>query len=403
MLWPVIDRRSFLAAAAGLAGTGIAIGPAHAADHAVLAQTALGSGQSRPRVVEQPPILPRSWWSDGNGPTGPIPAEEPRFLLVHHTAQPGNDYGQDDVARLLRSIYWFHTGAEKQWPDTAYNFFVDRFGRIIEAREGSIAGPVQGSATGGNQGFSQLCCFLGNHSTEPPTQEARFAMVWLLAWLADRYAIDLDPSARVSFTSRGSSRWPAGTVVETSTIAGHRDMSQTTCPGDACYPLVRSEFAPTSATVIQDGGPGGEAAASEAGETEPALPATAPSATTSSVASTEPSVPTESENGAPTTSLASSTSSTTATPTTAVPTSLEDSITAAPSSAPSVSTSSADGAGSPAPSGADDLAIGGPVTGQEASPISGVLVAAGVVAVSAAALVALRTRRDGDESSEQPA
>jgi hypothetical protein len=44
--------------------------------------------------------------------------------------------------------------------------------------------------------------------------------------------------ATTSFISRGSQRWPAGTAVSTPTIAGHRDLSYTACPGDAFYPLL---------------------------------------------------------------------------------------------------------------------------------------------------------------------
>src|SRR5688500_18291358 len=52
-----------------------------------------------------------------------------------------------------------------------------------------------------------------------------------------------------TFVSRGSNRWPAGASVTTSTIAGHRDMSMTTCPGDAAYPLVKEAF-PAEVTAV---------------------------------------------------------------------------------------------------------------------------------------------------------
>ncbi len=98
---PLVSRRSFLAAAAGLGAVGIA-------------------GLTPPRA-----------WS----------------LPLEQVAAPP---------------IFEHTGPDKGWPDIAYNFMVDRFGQIFEARAGSLAGPVAGSATGGNQGFSQLCCFLGH-------------------------------------------------------------------------------------------------------------------------------------------------------------------------------------------------------------------------------------------------
>lgn len=210
---------------------------------ATIGLTALGTwampGQRAAAATQwQPLIRPRSDWAGAHEPTGPIAAEEPLFLLVHHTAQPGNDYIADDVPKLIRSMYWYHTSDEKGWPDLAYNFIVDQFGAIWEGRSGSLAGPVRGSATGGNQGFSQLCCFLGNLDEQDPTPAATSAMVNLLAWLAVQRQIDVRPGAAVSFLSRGSNRWAEGTSVTTPTIAGHRDMSQTGCPGDRGYAFV---------------------------------------------------------------------------------------------------------------------------------------------------------------------
>src|ERR1700712_1496297 len=57
----------------------------------------------------------------------------------------------------------------------------------------------------------------------------------VLAWLADRYGVDTSPGATTTFVSRGSQRYAAGAQVTTPTIAGHRDMSYTECPGDHVY------------------------------------------------------------------------------------------------------------------------------------------------------------------------
>ena len=190
----------------------------------------------------RPEIRPRSDWASGRPAKGAIPAEDVRLLIIHHTSLPANGYGAEDVGRLLRGIYDFHTGPQKRWPDIAYNFMVDKFGRIFEARSGSIDSSPEGSATGGNQGFSQLCCFLGDHAEEPPTPEAQSSMVSLLAWLAYRHELDLSLDATVTFESKGSNRHPAGTSVTSSTLALHREMSQTSCPGDACVAIVRSDF-----------------------------------------------------------------------------------------------------------------------------------------------------------------
>jgi len=188
-------------------------------------------------------VVPRSDWGPDLPVVGTLAEEalgDVRFLLVHHTAS-SNDYGPEATVGYLRSFYDLHTG-ENGWADVAYNFFVDRHGIVYEARTGSLHGPVKGDATGGSQGFALLCCFVGDHSVEPPTLAAHTSMIRLLAWLADRYQIETAPGSTATFVSRGSNVYPTGTAVSTPTIAGHRDMSQTVCPGDAAYAMVRNDY-----------------------------------------------------------------------------------------------------------------------------------------------------------------
>jgi hypothetical protein len=186
-------------------------------------------------------LHPRSDWAGKLVAKGPLQAETPRFLLVHHTVS-SNTYAETAVADQIRGFFNFHTGAEKKWPDVAYNFFIDRFGGVWEARAGSLAGPVRGDATGGNQGFSQLVCMIGDYGALAPSPAAVDSLARVLAALGEKYGIDTAPGATTSFISRKSNRWKAGVCVETPTIAGHREMSQTSCPGDALFAIVRDEL-----------------------------------------------------------------------------------------------------------------------------------------------------------------
>lgn len=186
-------------------------------------------------------IRPRSAWTD-TAPVGPLEAEEVLFLIVHHTAS-STEHEPEDVEALLRGIRSFHVEG-RGWSDIAYNFLIDRYGVVWEGRAGSLDGPVAGDATGGNQGFTQLVCLIGDFTDELPTEAAQQSLVDTLAWLADRYEIDVGPGTTISFLSRGSNRWPEGTKVVTSPIAGHRDMSLTSCPGDAFYPRLEEVIAP---------------------------------------------------------------------------------------------------------------------------------------------------------------
>lgn len=229
-----------------------------------------------------PPIHPRADWGADLPPRGTLEPEQPgdvRFLLVHHSVSV-NDYPPEAVPEELRSFFRLHTAPEKGWADIAYNFLVDRFGGIWEGRAGSLEAPVKGDATGGSQGFAVLCCFIGDHRTAAPSPEAQASMVSLLAWLAERYGIDPRPGTTTTFTSRGSNRWPTGTPVTTTTIAGHRDMSKTVCPGDAAYHLVRNDF-PARVAAAMGTVAAAQTSSSTAAPTTGGAPASSPPTSTS--------------------------------------------------------------------------------------------------------------------------
>jgi hypothetical protein len=266
---------------------------------AVACAAVSGPGGADARPVQLPPPVPvevapglvvlrrESWGADLPAPAG-LPTEaagDVRVLLVHHSAS-ANGYDEAGAVAQIRQFHGLHTGPEKGWPDVAYNFFVDRFGRVWEGRAGSLDGPVIGDATGGNQGFSQLVCLVGTFTAEQPTPEAVDALARVLAWIARRDGVDVTPGATTSFPSRGSNRWPAGTTVETTTIAGHRDMSQTACPGDAAYARVHSDLPSLVAQQVTAQTP-----------TTTSAPAPAAPATTGGPASSELSSPSPGDDG----------------------------------------------------------------------------------------------------------
>ena len=221
------SRREVLSALAGpavLAPASSLVLPDRAAATAAPAATVVPPVELRPGLL----VYPRAAWAAGLPARRAIPDEDDaRFLLVHHTATP--IYPQS-IRRTLRGIYSFHTRT-KGWPDICYQFMVAHNGTVWEARSGSIERAVQADATGGNQGFAQLVCMIGNYQVSRPTRASITSLVRVLAWLAERDGIDTAPGATATFVSRGSNRWPAGRTVTTSTINGHRSMSATACPG----------------------------------------------------------------------------------------------------------------------------------------------------------------------------
>jgi hypothetical protein len=112
----------------------------------------------------------------------------------------------------------------------------------------------------------------------------------LLGWLAERHGVDLADGARAQFTSRGSNRFPAGSAVDVATVSGHRDVSQTACPGDAAYTLV------TNGTFrkLARGGGGVVAPASSTTTSTTAATTTTVATTTTTIATTTTVAPTTS-------------------------------------------------------------------------------------------------------------
>jgi hypothetical protein len=345
------------------------------------------AGASPTEVVPGLSIEPRpAWAGDSRPPTGPLASEDVLFLLVHHTASAN---GADPVS-VMRSAYDFHTGPQKGWPDVAYNFFIDQDGVVWEGRSGSLDGPIEASATGGSQGFAQLVCLLGDFTRVMPTAAALSSLNRTLAWLADRYRVSTAPGATVAFQSRGSNRWPAGDTIVTSTIAGHRDMSATACPGDTFYPhLIARVPAEVHALRAADGDPEpDEATAPASADPAPtaAQPTTAPSpAATASSATTTSSTP---STASPATASAAPTTAPSAGATTA------DAASATTSAAPVVTTTSApsattSGTGSGASTGG----------GSDSSSRLMIGVAAAAVALTSGA-VWYTTRRSGHAADE---
>lgn len=211
-------------------------------------------GDNLVTVADGLSIHPRADWGADLAPKWAMGAEDVKFLLVHHTASSNN---VPDPRSVIRGVYAFHTSAAKRWPDVVYNFFVAPDGSVWEGRAGSLGGPVIADATGGNQGFSQLVCLIGNHVDVPPTAAAQDSLVKTLAWLAGRHSLNTYPDGATTFVSRGSNKFRAGTTITTPIISAHRDVTFTACPGDAAVaqlPEWRSRVFDTLSDTWEIGG-----------------------------------------------------------------------------------------------------------------------------------------------------
>ncbi len=184
----------------------------------------------------QPPIIARRAWAQGMARPAVAPGYGAvRMAFVHHTENP-NGYAPAEVAPMLRAIYVFHRYVHG-WDDIGYNFVVDLYGRIFEARAGGIDEPVAGAQAGGYNLASSGVAVLGSFMSTRVSAAARGALEHLLAWKLALHGVPAQGrvTLRVNPAGAAYSRFPANARVSLPRIAGHRDGDSTDCPGDALY------------------------------------------------------------------------------------------------------------------------------------------------------------------------
>lgn len=205
------------------------------------------SGARAQAATAAPPINGRGSWGARAPKVAPTYANV-KVAFVHHTVD-SNTYAQSDVPAMLRGIQAYHMDANG-WDDIGYNFLVDRFGGIWEGRQGGIdRGVVGAHAEGFNTGSTGVAV-LGDFTSTAPSGAAVNAVGQLLGWKLPLHGVD--PQESVQFTSGGSNKYPKGTVVTVPNISSHRDVGQTSCPGQLLYeklPTIRSAAAGWAGTV----------------------------------------------------------------------------------------------------------------------------------------------------------
>lgn len=167
--------------------------------------------------VPQPPIISRAGWGANESWSNIEPEyENPQKFVIHHTAT--NNFTADPAA-TVRAVYYYHA-VTLGWGDIGYNFLIDRQGNIYEGRNGGD-GVVGAHARRYNYGSIGIAC-VGDFNVADVTPQMEQALVDLIAWEADRFGIS--PQGSSYFIDR-----------ELPNIVGHRDLLQTSCPGERLY------------------------------------------------------------------------------------------------------------------------------------------------------------------------
>ncbi len=175
--------------------------------------------------LQQPPIITREMWGadekyrhEKQKLSRPIlwPPEYQtvEHVIIHHTVTPNF---QDPLV-AIRSVYYYHA-VTRGWGDIGYNYLVDFMGNVYEGRYGgdNVVGGHAYQYAHGSSGIS----LLGTFESVAETPEAQAGLIWITAWVSR----GLDPLGRADFHETNN----------LPTICGHRDVWDSTCPGDAAY------------------------------------------------------------------------------------------------------------------------------------------------------------------------
>lgn len=150
-----------------------------------------------------------------------------KLAVVHHS-DSGNNYSAAEVPGILRSIQAFHMDG-RGWSDIAYNFVVDKFGGIWEGRGGGIDRPVIGAHAQGFNTNTVGVMVIGDYTQATPSAASLESVARVIGW--KMFLFGGNPSQTISYTSGGSPKFSAGTVVWIPGVVGHQDVGLTSCPG----------------------------------------------------------------------------------------------------------------------------------------------------------------------------
>jgi len=139
-------------------------------------------------------------------------------IVVHHSA--GRTPNCDEELEFLRSIYKFHAKV-RGWGDIGYNYIIGPCtGNIYQGRAGSFG--VKGAHAGRFNAKTMGVMVMGDYQHQHPSSTSIDSLISLSRFLGEKYGFWPDGYSKM----RG---------INLPNIFGHRDVANTTCPGDMLY------------------------------------------------------------------------------------------------------------------------------------------------------------------------
>ncbi|MFG1790887.1 N-acetylmuramoyl-L-alanine amidase [Nocardia sp. NPDC049149] len=234
---PLVPRSDDPAQMSGVDLTAVLIDPGRGAIDGALHKVAAALPGGGPTFISR-----EGWGADESircdGPTyddGPG-GDGLGGITVHHTAGR-NDYSKEESAGIVRAIYTYHAQT-LGWCDIGYNALVDKYGQVFEGRFGGLDRAVQGAHAGGFNENTAGVALMGNYMSESPTAESIDALGSFIGWRAK--IAHLDPIGYTTMYSEGTeyTSYAMGQAVNLPIVFAHRDVGNTSCPGDALYGMM---------------------------------------------------------------------------------------------------------------------------------------------------------------------
>lgn len=162
---------------------------------------------------EEPSIITREEWNAEDPVLKMIP-HTPRFITIHHTGMPQKP--ELSIHEKLRGLQNFsqkdselaNGKIKKAWADVPYHFYISTSGEIAEGRNVNYQGD---SNTDYDLNGHLLIVVEGNFNKEKVLPAQWESLKQLVSHVSEKYNIPL------------------------STVSGHKDLAETTCPGDDLY------------------------------------------------------------------------------------------------------------------------------------------------------------------------
>ena len=167
--------------------------------------------------------------------TFPFPVTSPRYVVVHNTDTPNSSkalsqHTLDGAKQLARDIQHWHMD-DNGWSDSGHNFLNTTGGFILEGRHGSLNAVKQGLCIRSAHAAQDDGKLAGGNDSPGIENEGNFM------------TFQMEQNQWDSLVELCASLCSACKISPTN-IKGHRDFSNTDCPGDWLYnqlPQLRKE------------------------------------------------------------------------------------------------------------------------------------------------------------------